>query len=174
MNNEIESLLSKGFVDADVPPGTDLVAEIKRLKAEKNAVILAHYYQDAEIQDVADFVGDSLALSQQAARTEADVIVFAGVHFMAETAKTLSPQKKVLLPDLNAGCSLADSCPADAFEAFVKQHPGHMVVSYVNTSNAIKALTDVVSPRATPCKSSRASPRHSRSSSAPTATSEAT
>lgn len=122
----------------------DLFEEINKLKKEKNAVILAHFYQEADIQDIADYIGDSLGLSQQAAKTNADVIVFAGVHFMAETAKILSPQKKVLLPDLNAGCSLADSCPPDKFEAFVKQHPNHVVVSYINCSAEIKALTDIV------------------------------
>lgn len=122
----------------------DLVKEIKRLKEEKNAVILAHYYQVPEIQDIADFVGDSLSLAQEAAKTDADMIVFAGVHFMAETAKILNPSKKVVLPDLNAGCSLADSCPTSEFEPFVKAHPDHVVVSYVNTSAEIKALTDIV------------------------------
>jgi len=121
-----------------------LVSEIKRLKKEKNAVIMAHYYQEDDIQDIADFIGDSLALAQQAAKTNADILVICGVHFMGETAKILSPNKKVLIPDLNAGCSLADSCPADAFEKFIKQHPGHQVISYVNTSAAVKALTDVV------------------------------
>ena len=122
----------------------DYASEINRLRKEKNAVILAHYYQRPEIQDIADFVGDSLALAQQAAQTTADMIVFAGVHFMAETAKILNPTKKVVLPDLKAGCSLADSAPADKFEAFVKAHPDHIVVSYVNTSAEIKALTDIV------------------------------
>jgi len=122
----------------------DLFEEIKRLKKEKNAVILAHYYQDADIQDVADYLGDSLGLSQQAAKTEADIIVFAGVHFMAETAKILCPQKKVLLPDLNAGCSLADSCLPSNFAAFKAEHPNHLVISYVNCSAEIKALTDIV------------------------------
>lgn len=118
--------------------------EIERLKKEKNAVILGHYYQRGEVQDVADFVGDSLALAQWAARTEADIIVMCGVHFMGETAKVLCPQKKVLVPDMAAGCSLADSCPADRFAQFVKEHPGHTVISYVNTTAAVKALTDVV------------------------------
>ncbi len=122
----------------------DYIKEINRLKKEKNAVILAHYYQVPEIQDIADFVGDSLSLAQEAAKTDADIIVFAGVHFMAETAKILNPSKKVVLPDLNAGCSLADSCPTVDFEAFVKAHPDHVVVSYVNTSAEIKALTDIV------------------------------
>src|ERR1035438_2067292 len=110
----------------------DLFSEIKILKQKKNAIILAHYYQEPDIQDAADFIGDSLGLSQQAAKTKADIIVFAGVHFMAETAKILSPNKKVLLPDLNAGCSLADACPADKFAAFKAQHPDHLVISYIN------------------------------------------
>lgn len=119
-------------------------AEILRLKTEKNAVIMAHYYQTGEIQDIADVVGDSLTLAQWAAKTDAEIIVLCGVHFMGETAKILSPHKKVLVPDLAAGCSLADSCPADAFEAFCKTHPDHTVISYVNTTAAVKALTDVV------------------------------
>ncbi|MFV0541540.1 MAG: quinolinate synthase NadA [Aestuariibaculum sp.] len=122
----------------------DLVKEINRLKKEKNAVILAHYYQVPEIQDIADYVGDSLGLSQKAAETDADVIVFAGVHFMAETAKILNPTKTVVLPDLNAGCSLADSCPPEAFEKFTKAHPDHVVITYVNCSAEVKALTDIV------------------------------
>ncbi len=121
----------------------DVIEKINRLRKEKNAVILAHYYVRPEIQDIADFVGDSLALSQEAAKTDADIIVFAGVHFMAETAKILSPEKKVLLPDLEAGCSLAESAPADEFEKFVKAHPGHLVITYVNTSADIKALSDI-------------------------------
>ncbi|MGE4568165.1 MAG: quinolinate synthase NadA [Bacteroidales bacterium] len=121
-----------------------LLDGIEKLRREKNAVILAHYYQNPEIQDIADFVGDSLALSQQAAQTKADLILFAGVHFMAETAKILSPAKKVLLPDLTAGCSLADSCPADQFALFKKAYPEHTVVSYVNTTAAIKTMTDIV------------------------------
>ena len=123
---------------------TQLIKEIARLKKEKNAVIMAHYYQTGDIQDIADHVGDSLALAQWAAKTDADIIVLCGVHFMGETAKILSPTKKVLVPDLNAGCSLADSCPADAFEAFTKANPDHTVISYVNTTAAVKALTDVV------------------------------
>ncbi|MGB5434949.1 MAG: quinolinate synthase NadA [Maribacter sp.] len=122
----------------------DLKKAITKLKKEKNAVILAHYYQYPEIQDVADYVGDSLGLSQRAAETDADIIVFAGVHFMAETAKILNPEKKVVLPDLKAGCSLADSCPPDEFEKFIKMHPGHTVITYVNCSAEIKALTDIV------------------------------
>lgn len=122
----------------------DYIAEINRLKREKNAIIMAHYYQTGDIQDIADVVGDSLALAQWAAKTDADIIVLCGVHFMGETAKILSPEKKVLIPDVNAGCSLADSCPSDKFEAFVKAHPDHTVISYVNTTAAVKALTDVV------------------------------
>jgi quinolinate synthase len=122
----------------------DLVGAIKALKKELNAVILAHYYQDSEIQDVADYIGDSLELSRRAASTNADVIVFAGVHFMAETAKILNPDKLVLLPDLNAGCSLADSCPPEEFAAFKAAHPGHLVISYINCSAAIKAMTDII------------------------------
>ena len=122
----------------------NLREEIEKLKKEKNAVVLGHYYQRGDIQDVADFVGDSLALAQWAAKTEADIIVMCGVHFMGETAKVLCPDKKVLVPDLAAGCSLADSCPADEFERFVKAHPGYTVISYVNTTAAVKALTDVV------------------------------
>ena len=137
-------LLTKGFLDIPVDLSVDLFQEIEKLKKEKNAIILAHYYQDADIQDIADFIGDSLALSQQAAKTDADIILFAGVHFMAETAKILCPQKKVLLPDLNAGCSLADSCPADKFAAFKAQHPDHLVISYINCSADIKALTDII------------------------------
>ncbi|MBQ7162280.1 MAG: quinolinate synthase NadA [Bacteroidales bacterium] len=121
-----------------------LIQEIGRLRKEKNAVIMAHYYQERDIQEVADFIGDSLALAQQAAKTRADIIVLCGVHFMGETAKIICPDKKVLIPDLKAGCSLADSCPAEALKAFVEAHPGHTVISYVNTSAAVKALTDVV------------------------------
>lgn len=123
---------------------SELISEIIRLKKEKNAIIMAHYYQIADIQDIADVVGDSLALAQHAAKTDADIIVLSGVHFMGETAKILSPQKKVLVPDKDAGCSLADSCPADKFEEFIKAHPGYTVISYVNTTAAVKALTDVV------------------------------
>lgn len=134
------NLMSKSTID----PTLDLVAEIKRLRDEKNAVILAHYYQAPEIQDIADFVGDSLDLSRKAAETDADVIVFCGVRFMAEVAKILSPEKTVVLPDLAAGCSLEDSCPPDEFEKFVKAHPDHMVLSYINCSAAVKALTDII------------------------------
>ncbi len=128
----------------EIEAGIDIVAEIKRLKKEKNAVILAHYYQDGAIQDVADYVGDSLGLSQEAAKTDADIIVFAGVHFMAETAKILNPNKKVVLPDLNAGCSLADGCPPKEFAAFKAQYPDHIVITYINCSAEIKALSDLV------------------------------
>lgn len=137
------SLNDKGFLDIPTP-NIDYVSAINQLRKEKNAVILAHYYQRPEIQDIADFVGDSLALAQYAAKTDADMIVFAGVHFMAETAKILNPNKKVVLPDLKAGCSLAESAPADQFKAFKEAHPNHLVVSYVNTSAEIKALTDIV------------------------------
>jgi quinolinate synthetase complex, A subunit len=133
-----------GFINFPIPEGIDLKEAIQVLKKEKNAVILAHYYQMGEIQDIADFVGDSLALAQWAAKNTADIIVLCGVHFMGETAKILCPDKKVLVPDLNAGCSLADSCPAETFESFVKQYSGHTVISYVNTTAAIKAITDVV------------------------------
>ncbi|MBN2742890.1 MAG: quinolinate synthase NadA [Marinilabiliaceae bacterium] len=142
MNNN--SWLKAGYVNEPVSKDLNLVDEIARLKREKNAVIMAHYYQTNEIQDIADFIGDSLALAQQAAKTSADIILLAGVHFMGETAKIISPSKKVLVPDLNAGCSLADSCPRDMFEAFLKKHPDHIVVTYVNTSAEIKALSDVV------------------------------
>jgi quinolinate synthase len=134
----------KGFLDIPVNPSLDLFAEIERLKKEKNAVLLAHYYQEADIQDAADFIGDSLGLAQEAARTKADIIVFAGVHFMAETAKILNPDKKVLLPDLNAGCSLADSAPTELFRVFREQHPDHMVISYINCTAEIKALSDII------------------------------
>src|SRR3954462_11442393 len=129
---------------ADAPAPADLEDRILALKKKLNAVILAHYYQEGEIQDVADFVGDSLALAQQAARTSADVIVFCGVHFMAETAKILNPSRQVLLPDLNAGCSLADRCPPDAFRSFRAKYPDHFVVTYVNSSAAVKAMSDVI------------------------------
>lgn len=135
---------SIGFVQEDIDPSLDLHAEIDRLRREKNAVLLAHYYQEPEIQDLADYIGDSLGLARQAAETESDIIVFAGVHFMAETAKIVNPTKKVLLPDLNAGCSLADSCPADEFGDFIKAHPDHVVISYINCTAATKALTDII------------------------------
>ena len=132
-----------GYLDLEVDPTIDLIDAINRLKKEKNAVILAHYYQESDIQDVADYIGDSLGLSQKAAKTDADIIVFAGVHFMAETAKMLSPNKKVLLPDLKAGCSLADSCPPAFFRKFKEQHPDHTVVSYINCTAELKTLTDI-------------------------------
>ena len=144
MKININDIKEKGYLDVIPNPSLDLFHEINELKKKKNAVILAHYYQDADIQDIADYIGDSLGLSQQAAATNADIIVFAGVEFMAETAKILSPNKKVLLPDLKAGCSLADSCPADKFQKFKEQHPDHIVISYVNCSAEIKALTDIV------------------------------
>lgn len=137
-------LQRKGFLDLPVDVRLDLFAEIERLKKEKNAIVLAHYYQEPDIQDVADYIGDSLGLSQQAAKTDADIIVFAGVHFMAETAKILSPQKKVLLPDLKAGCSLADSAPPELFRRFKEKHPDHLVISYINCSAGIKALSDII------------------------------
>jgi len=133
-----------GFVDEDVDPSLDLFQEIRRLKAEKNAVILAHYYQDPDIQDIADFIGDSLGLAREAQKSKADIIVFAGVHFMAETAKILNPGKKVLLPDLNAGCSLSDSAPPELFRRFKERHPDHLVISYINCSAGIKALSDII------------------------------
>ncbi len=136
-------MLEKGYIDKAIPKGLDIVKSIRDLCKEKNAVILAHYYQEGDIQDIADFVGDSLDLSRKAAETKADIIVFAGVHFMAETAKILSPQKKVLLPDLNAGCSLADSCPTEDFEVFRRKYPDHVIISYVNTTAEIKAQTDI-------------------------------
>ena len=142
--NTFEELNSKGFIDEPIDPSLDLFTEIKRLKKDKNAVILAHYYQDPDIQDIADYIGDSLGLSQEAAKTDADVIVFAGVHFMAETAKILSPQKKVLLPDLKAGCSLSDSCPPRLFAKFKEKYPDHMVITYVNCTAELKAMSDIV------------------------------
>jgi quinolinate synthase len=134
----------KGYLDIEVPATLDLFAEIEKLKKEKNAIILAHYYQEPDIQDVADYIGDSLGLAQQAEKTTADMIVFAGVHFMAETAKILNPTKKVVLPDLKAGCSLADSAPADLFKKFKEKYPDHTVISYINCTAAIKALSDII------------------------------
>lgn len=136
--------ISCGFVKAPIDKGTDMVAEIQRMKKEKNAVILAHYYQESAIQEIADFVGDSLALAQWAAKCDADILVICGVHFMGETAKILCPDKKVLIPDMNAGCSLADSCKAEDLAVFKAQHEGYKVISYVNTSAAVKAHTDIV------------------------------
>lgn len=137
-------MLEKGFIDAEIAPTINLKEEVLKLKKEKNAVILAHYYQENDIQDIADYVGDSLGLSQKAANVDADIILFAGVHFMAETAKILNPDKKVILPDLNAGCSLADSCPPADFKAFREAHPDHIVITYINCSADIKALSDIV------------------------------
>ena len=134
----------RGFLDIEIDPTLDLFAEIERLKREKNAILLAHYYQEPDIQDVADYIGDSLGLAQQAEKTKADMIVFAGVHFMAETAKILNPTKKVVIPDLKAGCSLSDSCPPPLFKKFKEKHPDHVVVSYINCSAGIKALSDVI------------------------------
>jgi len=139
-----KELQELGYLDRPIDPTLDLFAEIERLKKEKNAVVLAHYYQEPDIQDIADYIGDSLGLAQQAEKTDADMIVFAGVHFMAETAKILNPSKKVVIPDLKAGCSLSDSCPPDLFAAFKKEHPDHKVVSYINCSAGIKALSDVI------------------------------
>jgi quinolinate synthase len=139
-----DTITEKGFLDLAIDPMLDLFAEIEKLKKEKNAVILAHYYQEPDIQDVADYIGDSLGLAQQAQKTQADMIVFAGVHFMAETAKILNPSKKVVLPDLNAGCSLSDSAPPELFRAFKEKHPGHMVITYINCSAGMKALSDII------------------------------
>lgn len=149
MDNEMliaqqNEVTEKGFLDVDIDPSLDLFAEIERLKKEKNAIILAHLYQEPDIQDIADYIGDSLGLAQKAAQTDADMIVFAGVHFMAETAKILNPNKKVVLPDLKAGCSLSESCPPPLFKKFREQHPDHVVISYINCSAGIKALTDVI------------------------------
>jgi quinolinate synthase len=143
-NVDIEELNRLGFIDESVDPTIDLVEAIQALKKEKNAVILAHYYQDSEIQDVADYIGDSLGLAQQAATTDASIIVFAGVHFMAETAKILNPGKKVLMPDSLAGCSLADSCPPALFAKFKEEHPNHTVISYINCTAGIKAQSDII------------------------------
>lgn len=140
----LEEINVKGFVEEEIDPTLDLFDEIQKLKNKKNAVILAHYYQDADIQDIADYIGDSLGLSQQAAKTDADIIVFAGVHFMAETAKILSPSKKVLLPDVKAGCSLADSCPPHLFKKFKEAYPDHLVITYVNCTAELKAMSDIV------------------------------
>jgi quinolinate synthase len=149
MNQEIittakNDLERRGFLDLEINPTLDLFGEIERLKKEKKAVLLAHYYQEPDIQDVADYIGDSLGLAQQAEKTNADMIVFAGVHFMAETAKILNPGKKVVIPDLKAGCSLSDSCPPPLFKKFKEEHPDHVVVSYINCSAGIKALSDVI------------------------------
>lgn len=140
----LEEINIKGFADEKIDPTLDLFDEIEKLKKAKNAIILAHYYQEPDIQDIADYIGDSLGLSQEAAKTEADIIVFAGVHFMAETAKILSPGKKVLLPDVKAGCSLADSCPPHLFKKFKEKYPDHVVITYVNCTAELKALSDIV------------------------------
>ena len=137
-------LLEKGYLEKEIDPNLDLFEEINSLKKQKNAILLAHYYQNNDIQDIADYIGDSLGLAQQAEKTKADIILFAGVHFMAETAKILNPTKKVLIPDLKAGCSLADSCPPDKFAAFKKQHPDHIVITYINCTAEIKALSDII------------------------------
>src|SRR5580658_9678308 len=133
-----------GFLNLEIDPRLDLFSEIERLKKEKNAIVLAHYYQEPDIQDIADFIGDSLGLAQEAEKTTADIIVFAGVHFMAETAKILNPEKKVLLPDLKAGCSLADSAPLHQFQAFKNKYPDHILISYINCSAEIKAISDII------------------------------
>src|ERR1700759_2984827 len=140
----LEEINLKGFVEEEIDPKLDFFDEINRLKKEKNAVILAHYYQEPDIQDVADFIGDSLGLAQKAEKTDADIIVFAGVHFMAETAKILNPGKKVLLPDLKAGCSLSDSAPPELFKRFKDKHPDHLVITYINCSAGMKALSDII------------------------------
>ena len=139
-----EKIFENGYLNLDVDPSLDLFEEIEKLKKEKNAIILAHFYQEPDIQDIADYIGDSLGLAQKAQSTDADMIVFAGVHFMAETAKILNPTKKVLLPDLNAGCSLTDSAPKDLFKAFKEKHSDHLVISYINCSADIKALSDII------------------------------
>lgn len=144
INSAKAKIETAGFLDIDINPELDLFAEIERLKKEKNAIILAHYYQEPDIQDVADYIGDSLGLAQKAEKTDADIIVFAGVHFMAETAKILNPTKKVLLPDLKAGCSLSDSAPPALFKQFKDKHPDHLVVTYINCSAGMKALSDII------------------------------
>ena len=144
IHTAVKTIETTGFLDIDIDPVIDLFAEIEKLKKEKNAIILAHYYQEPDIQDVADYIGDSLGLAQHAAKTKADIIVFAGVHFMAETAKILNPSKKVLLPDLNAGCSLSDSAPPPLFKLFKDKHPNHKVITYINCSAGIKALSDII------------------------------
>lgn len=146
MNTTIDfsGIEKKGFLDVEIDPLLDLFQEIELLKKEKNAIVLAHYYQEPDIQDIADYIGDSLGLAQKAEKTEADMIVFAGVHFMAETAKILNPTKKVVIPDLHAGCSLSDSCPPPLFKKFKEQYPNHLVISYINCSAGIKALSDII------------------------------
>lgn len=144
INTAKANIETTGFLNIDLDPALDLFAEIENLKKQKNAIVLAHYYQEPDIQDVADFIGDSLGLAQQAEKTKADIIVFAGVHFMAETAKILNPQKKVLLPDLKAGCSLSDSAPPTLFKLFRDKYPDHIVISYINCSAGMKALSDII------------------------------
>ncbi len=144
LEDQIEKIEKRGFLDVAIDPTLDLFEEIEKLKKEKNAVLLAHYYQEPDIQDVADYIGDSLGLAQYAQKTKADMIVFAGVHFMAETAKILNPEKKVVIPDLNAGCSLSDSAPPALFKKFKDKHPDHIVISYINCSAGIKALSDII------------------------------
>ena len=144
INTAKANIETTGFLNIDLDPALDLFAEIENLKKQKNAIVLAHYYQEPDIQDVADFIGDSLGLAQQAEKTKADIIVFAGVHFMAETAKILNPQKKVLLPDLKAGCSLSDSAPPTLFKLFRDKYPAHIVISYINCSAGMKALSDII------------------------------
>src|SRR6185369_15453594 len=144
VTEEKKSVFKKGYLHIEVDPALDLFSEIQKLKKEKNAIILAHYYQEPDIQDVADFIGDSLGLSQQAEKTKADIIAFAGVHFMCETAKIINPDKKVVLPDLRAGCSLSDACPPRLFAEFKVKHPGQVVISYINCSAEIKALSDII------------------------------
>ena len=144
INTAKANIENAGFLDIDIDVNIDLFAEIEKLKKEKNAIVLAHYYQEPDIQDVADYIGDSLGLAQKAQSTDADIIVFAGVHFMAETAKILNPAKKVLLPDLNAGCSLSDSAPPALFKAFKDKHPDHLVITYINCSAGMKALSDII------------------------------
>jgi quinolinate synthase len=144
INTAKSNIETVGFLDVHIDPSMDLFAEIERLKKEKNAILLAHYYQEPDIQDVADFIGDSLGLAQQAEKTNADIIVFAGVHFMAETAKIINPFKKVLLPDLKAGCSLSDSAPPELFKKFKEKYPDHIVITYINCSAGMKALSDII------------------------------
>jgi quinolinate synthase len=144
INTAKSKIETTGFLDIDINVDIDLFAEIERLKKEKNAIVLAHYYQEPDIQDVADFIGDSLGLAQKAEKTDADIIVFAGVHFMAETAKILNPHKKVLLPDLKAGCSLSDSAPPELFKRFKDRYPDHLVITYINCSAGMKALSDII------------------------------
>nr|MBC7612422.1 quinolinate synthase NadA [Pseudopedobacter sp.] len=160
--NIAEEINLKGFIDEPIDPTLDLFSEIERLKKEKNAVILAHYYQEPDIQDIADYIGDSLGLSQEAAKTDAKVIVFAGVHFMAETAKILSPGKKVLLPDSKAGCSLSDSCPPHLFKKFKEKYPDHLVITYVNCTAELKAMSDIVCTSSNAVQIVESLPKHQK------------